>query len=78
MKRMLARHVHAEFEAEGAAALWDPWTGHGCGDGRHLGARVSWAGDRSFGLEPFGSALIVFDPEDRGAAAADGASGPAR
>jgi hypothetical protein len=62
------RHVHAEFEAEGAPALWDPWTGQ----------TAALAGTRRKGnwteveldLEPCASALIVFDPEESGAAAA--------
>jgi hypothetical protein len=63
-----ARHLHAEFEAEGAAEWWDPWTG--------ISAEI--AGARRKGnwtaveldLEPFGSALIVFDPEGARAALA--------
>ncbi|MGD0740105.1 MAG: glycosyl hydrolase [Terracidiphilus sp.] len=63
-----ARHVQAEFEAEGAPALWDPWTGQ---TAAMAGTRRKggWA-EIELDLEPFGSALIVFDPEDRGAVAA--------
>jgi glycosyl hydrolase family 106( putative alpha-L-rhamnosidase)/glycosyl hydrolase family 2 len=63
-----ARQVHAEFEAEGAPELWDPWTGK----------IAAIAGTRRKGdwteielhLEPFGSALVVFDPERDSAIAA--------
>jgi len=62
-----AQHVHAEFEAEGTPELWDPWTGR----------TTAMAGTRRKGdwaaieldLEPFGSALIVFDPEGGAAVA---------
>jgi hypothetical protein len=63
-----ARHVQAEFEAEGAPALWDPWTGQ---TAAMAGTRRKggWA-EIELDLEPFGSALIVFDPESSGADAA--------
>ena len=56
-----ARRLIAEFRAEGTPELWDPWTGR----------TTAMAGTRRKGdwteieldLEPFGSALIVFDPE---------------
>jgi hypothetical protein len=56
-----ARHLHAEFEAEGAAEWWDPWTGIPAeiGGTRREG---NWT-EVELDLEPFGSALIVFDPE---------------
>ena len=62
-----ARHVHAEFEAEGAPELWDPWTGEttAIGGTRRKG---DWT-EVELDLEPFGSALIVFDPEGGAAAA---------
>jgi len=62
------RHVHAEFEAEGTAELWDPWTGMVAAI---AGARREgeWV-ELDFGLDPFGSALIVFNPEGGSAAAA--------
>ena len=62
-----ARHVHAEFEAEGAAELWDPWTGQ---TATITGARRvgDWV-EVELDLEAFGSALIVFDPEGGAAAA---------
>jgi hypothetical protein len=63
-----AQHVHAEFEAEGAPELWDPWTGKTAavaGTGR----RESWT-EIELDLDPFGSALIVFDSEGGPTAAA--------
>jgi len=63
-----AQHVHAEFEAEGAPELWDPWTGKTAavaGTGR----RESWT-EIELDLDSFGSALIVFDPEGGPTAAA--------
>jgi hypothetical protein len=61
-----ARHVDAEFEAEGATELWDPWTGHTAAieEARRKG---SWT-EIELDLEPFGSALIVFDADGGGAA----------
>jgi hypothetical protein len=63
-----ARHVHAEFEAGGAPELWDPWTGRtpAIGGTRRKG---SWT-EIELDLDPFGSALIVFDPEGGGSTAA--------
>ncbi len=65
-ERDAARHVHAEFEAEGAAELWDPWNGK---IATMTGARRKgdWV-ELEFDLDPFGSALIVFDPESDAAA----------
>jgi hypothetical protein len=73
-ERDAAQHLHAEFEAEGAPELWDPWTGQTTaisGTGRN----GSWT-EIEFDLDPFGSALIVFDPEGgRSTAAAATRSG---
>jgi len=63
-----ARQLIAEFQAQGTPELWDPWAGR----------TTPMAGTRREGtwtaidldLEPFGSALIVFDPESDGAAVA--------
>ena len=63
-----ARRLIAEFRAEGTPESWDPWTGR----------TTAMAGTRRIGnwteieldLEPFGSALIVFDPESEVAALA--------
>lgn len=62
-----ARQLIAEFQAEGAAEWWDAWTGK---TAAIAGTRRKgdWA-EVELDLEPFGSALIVFDPEGGGAAA---------
>lgn len=54
-------HLHAEFEAEGTPELWDPWSGEiaGIASTQRKGSWVAVELD----LEPFSSALIVFDPE---------------
>jgi hypothetical protein len=56
-----ARHLHAEFEAEGTAEFWDPWNGK---IAVMTGARRKgdWV-ELEFDLDPYGSALIVFDPD---------------
>jgi hypothetical protein len=60
-ERDTARHAHAEFQAQGTPELWDPWTGQ---TAAMAGTRRkgSWT-EIELDLEPFGSALIVFDPE---------------
>jgi hypothetical protein len=61
-----ARHLHAEFETQGTAERWDPWSGQitAIAEARRKG---DWV-ELDFDLEPFGSALIVFDAEGGGAA----------
>jgi hypothetical protein len=68
IERDEAQHVHAEFEAEGAPELWDPWTGQtaALGGAQRKG---TWT-EIELDLDPFGSALIVFDPEGGGATVA--------
>jgi hypothetical protein len=63
-----ARHVNAEFQAEGAPELWDPWTGRttAIAGARRKGGWIEIELD----LDPFGSALIVFDPGNVGLAEA--------
>lgn len=63
-----ARHVHAEFQAEGAPELWNPWTGQATAIAGTL--RDSEWVQIDLDLDPFGSALIVFNPEGHGAAVA--------
>lgn len=55
------RRLIVEFRAEGAPELWDPWTGKvaAVAGARRKG---SWTAI-DLDLDPFGSALIVFDPE---------------
>jgi glycosyl hydrolase family 106( putative alpha-L-rhamnosidase)/glycosyl hydrolase family 2 len=69
-----ARHLHAEFAAEGTPELWDPWTGR---TATIAGIRRngSWTAIE-LDLDSFGSALIVFDPE--GGAAASPAKQPGK
>ena len=55
------QHLDAEFEVKGTPELWDPWTGQtatidSCR--RHGNSSLV-----EFDLEPFSSALIVFDPD---------------
>ncbi len=54
------QHLHAEFDAEGQPELWDPWTGRfeGVVSRRRNGRWV----EAELDLEPFASALVVFDP----------------
>ena len=63
-----ARHVRAEFEAEGTPELWNPWTGQTAAIAETR-RKSDWA-EIDLDLDPFGSALIVFNPEDDGAAVA--------
>jgi hypothetical protein len=53
--------LDAEFEADGAPELWDPWTGNiaSIGDQRRSG---DWTAVH-LDLQPLSSALIVFDPD---------------
>jgi hypothetical protein len=53
--------LYAEFEAEGAPELWDAWTGKtsALSGYQRRGQRVEVHHD----LNPFASALIVFDPD---------------
>jgi hypothetical protein len=66
------RHLDAEFEAEGAPELWDAWSGKTGSTGET--ARIASARRKNdwvaieLDLEPFSSALIVFDPENGNAA----------
>jgi hypothetical protein len=66
-----SEHVHAEFKAEGAPELWDPWTGE-VGPGKtgacKMAALTSYRRKENwieveFGLQPLASALIIFDPD---------------
>lgn len=66
----VSEHVHAEFKAEGAPELWDPWTGE-VGPGKtgacKMAALTSYRRKENwieveFDLQPLASALIVFDP----------------
>ena len=55
------QRLNAEFEADGAPELWDPWTGQMtslAGNRRKDG----W-GEIQLDLQPLSSALIVFDPD---------------
>lgn len=61
-----ARHVDAEFEAEGKPELWNPWTGETAAL-TAFRRKGDWV-EIEFDLEPLDSALIVFDPEGNGAA----------
>jgi hypothetical protein len=68
-----SEHVHAEFKADGAPELWDPWTGE-IGTGKTRGCETvaltsfrqkgNWI-EVEFDLQPLASALIVFDPARR-------------
>jgi alpha-L-rhamnosidase len=69
-----ANHLHAEFEANGAPELWDPWTGstvpgemRACQSAEMTSYRRSgdWV-EVEIDLEPFASVLIVFDSERTG------------
>ncbi len=65
-----SEHVHAEFKAEGAPELWDPWTGE-AGPGKTGPCKTAaltsyrrkgnWI-EIELDLQPLASALIVFDP----------------
>jgi hypothetical protein len=61
------RQVHAEFEAEGTPELWDPWTGKTASIARTR-RKGDWT-EIELDLDPFGSALIVFDSEGDSAVA---------
>lgn len=73
-----SQHVHAEFKAEGAPELWDPWTGE-LGSGKMSACKTaaltsyrrkgSWT-EVEFELQPLASALIVFDPDRQAPASA--------
>jgi hypothetical protein len=54
--------LNAEFEAKGAPELWDPWTGaiKAIADTRRNG---NWV-EVEVEMDPYASALIVFDPEN--------------
>lgn len=56
-----ALHLDAEFAAQGAPALWNPWTGHieAVANYQRQGGWVRI----DLELQPFASALIVFDPD---------------
>ncbi len=58
------RRMHAEFKAEGTPELWDPWTGKIAAIPGTL-RKADWT-EIELDLDPFGSALIVFDPEGGG------------
>jgi hypothetical protein len=55
------QHLEAEFEVEGAPELWDPWTGKVASivNFRRKGDWIRIELD----IQPFSSALIVFDPD---------------
>jgi hypothetical protein len=56
-----SRHLRAEFDADGAPELWDSWTGK---NSRLADYKQNEAGvEVNLELEPFSSALIVFDPD---------------
>jgi alpha-L-rhamnosidase len=64
-----AEHLDAEFEAEGQPELWNPWTGQTAAV-RGFQRDGGWV-RITHDLDPFASALIVFDPDiATGAAAA--------
>lgn len=63
-----AQHLDAEFEAKGAPELWDPWTGQTEPITTYQ-RQGEWV-RVSVELQPFSSALIVFNPEGMGAASA--------
>lgn len=65
-----AQQLDAEFEAKGAAELWDPWTGRA--EAIATSRQGEWA-RVSLELQPYSSALIVFDPggNERAAGAAE-------
>jgi hypothetical protein len=73
-----SKHVRAEFKAEGAPELWDPWTGE-AGRAKMSACKTavltsyrrkaSWT-EVEFDLPPFASALIVFDPDRQAPASA--------
>jgi hypothetical protein len=64
-----SEHIHAEFKAEGALELWDPWTGE-VGPGktaeRKMAALTSYRRKGNWvevelDLQPLASTLVVFD-----------------
>jgi hypothetical protein len=55
------QQVDAEFEAGGQPELWDPWTGKIATVMSHR-RRGNWV-EVDLDLQPFSSALIVFDPD---------------
>jgi len=63
-----AQHLDAEFEAKGVPELWDPWTGSSEAIATYR-RQGGWA-QVTLDLQPFSSALIVFDPERSAPAAA--------
>jgi hypothetical protein len=79
------RRLHAEFEAEGAPELWDPWTCQTEAGKTAPGQPAGIAGYRRDGawvnvdleLRPLASALLVFDP-DRTAPGSMAATAPLR
>lgn len=66
-----SEHIHAEFKAEGAPELWDPWTGE-TGPGKARACKTAaltsyrrkgnWV-EVEFDLQPLASTLVVFDPD---------------
>jgi hypothetical protein len=73
-----SEHVHAEFKAEGAPELWDPWTGE-AGPGKAGACKTATLTsyrrrgnsiEVEFDLQPLASALLVFDPDRQAPSAA--------
>ena len=54
------KHLHAEFEANGLPELWDPWTGRFAAIA-DFQRTEEWV-RVELNIEPYSSALIVFDP----------------
>jgi hypothetical protein len=67
--------LNAEFQAEGTPELWNPWTGGTASIARHR-RKGDWV-EIDLDLEPFSSALIVFDPHG-GAASSSATVEPVR
>ncbi len=69
-----AQRLDAEFEAAGIPELWDPWTGASASLADHK-RNGDWI-EVHHELQPFSSALIVFDPANRQSPAAAPAPAP--